>query len=243
MGDRQEMVPDRESASEPEALPASFEVDVARLIDLIARSGEEIEAGARENLMGLVGAIFRWNKTVNLVSRKDIARLVSYHFCDAASLLPLLRPRRDLRVLDLGGSNGLPGLVLATLSAHIKLTICDSRRKRREFLEEVCGARAAFEIDRVDSEAFRAKHSEGFDLIVARAVTRFRLLLKWCLPLLKPGGRLVAYKGSRSIEEVNRAKGYLFDHGGSMVAVVASPWAVECNPLRLFVIAKRGDVE
>jgi 16S rRNA (guanine527-N7)-methyltransferase len=224
-----------------------FEEDIARLADMAAEAGWPAAPDARERLMRLAEIIIHWNDSINLVSRKDVARLVSYHFCDSASVLPLLGPQagpsRDLRVLDVGGSNGLPGLVLAILAPGMRLTICESQRKRRSFLEAVCSeigrGQAGYEIDRVDGDIFGSRHLASFDLIVARAVTRFRLLAKWCLPLLKRGGRLVAYKGSRSLEEVGQGQAYWFGHGGTDLAVVTSPWAVACNPLRLFVIGRR----
>lgn len=207
----------------------------------------DLRADAESRLEALAAAIRRWNESINLVSRKDITRLITYHFCDSASVLPLLDLRGTARVLDIGGSNGLPGLVLAALSPHVDVTICDARQKRRAFLEEVCAPRSGenagygcFEIDRVDGEAFRSRHAEGFDLILARAVTRLRLLVKWAMPLLRPGGKLIAFKGSRSIEEVAAAQSYFFAHGGGLLAVTESPLARQCNPLRLFVIAARS---
>jgi 16S rRNA (guanine527-N7)-methyltransferase len=178
---------------------------------------------------------------MNLVSRKDIDRLVSYHFCDSAAVLPLVGRWDGLKVLDVGGSNGLPGLVLASLVPRIRLTICDARQKRRGFLDDACaGLGAAFEMDRVDTKAFQGRHRRSFDLILARAVTQMRLLARWCMPLLAAGGRLIAYKGSGCVEEVKQAHAGIFGQGGTMAAVVASPWAHACNPLRLFAIVKFG---
>jgi 16S rRNA (guanine527-N7)-methyltransferase len=220
--------------------------EVARLVGTVRGWGEDVRPDAEERLARVAGAIHRWNAVINLVSRKDIGRLVTYHFCDAASVLPLLNLRQPVKALDVGGSNGLPGLVLAALSPHIAVTVCDSRQKRRAFLEEICGGAPAgtvglgsFEVTRVDSDAFQGRHAQGFDIILARAVTRLRLLLKWCMPLLRPGGRLIAYKGSRSEEEVRGARTYFLDHGGGMLSVVGSPAADQCNPLRMFVIAAR----
>jgi 16S rRNA (guanine527-N7)-methyltransferase len=145
-----------------------------------------------------------------------------------------------MEVLDIGGSNGLPGLVLSALSPHIGLKICDSRHKRKAFLQEACehlGTGATFEMGRVDSEIFRSRYHRAFDLIVARAVAKLKRLLRWCLPLLKPGGNLIAYKGSRCFEEVDQAAELLFRSGGAMIMILSSPWAQECNPLRLFTIA------
>jgi 16S rRNA G527 N7-methylase RsmG len=272
---------------------AASEADLARLLGLVGAAGGSSDEAARERLRGLAGAIRRWNKAINLVSRKDIGRLMGYHFCDSASVLPLLSGRLvggrqvggqgkpggqgcegrtpagpgpgGLAALDVGGSNGLPGMVLAAVLPGMRLTVCDSRRKRLGFLREVCclgqtcstpegtpesglapGAtppildNAVFELGRVESPDFQSQHRASFDLIVARAVTRLRLLAKWCLPLLRPGGRLVAYKGSRGVEELTEAEGYLFDRGASLAAVTASPWGESCNPLRLFAIVDKA---
>jgi len=242
------------------------EDDLGRLGELVVSAGWRIGDGSEARLRGLAGAITRWNLDINLVSRKDIGRLVSYHFCDSASVLPLLGSRwqRCLgevpateapEVLDIGGSNGLPGMVIAALLPGIRLTVCDSRRKRLGFLSEVCkpagaapgsegsGAlipNAVFELARVESRSFRDRHLAAFDLIVARAVTALDRLAGWCLPLLKPGGRMIAYKGSRCPDELARAQHHLFGRGARLAAVTASPWGETCNPLRLFAIVDRG---
>jgi 16S rRNA (guanine527-N7)-methyltransferase len=220
-----------------------FEPDIARLLDLLQQSQVETRSEAAALLKGLCGQIEEWNKSVNLVSRKDIQRLVSYHFCDSASILPLLKPRTGVTMLDVGGSNGLPGLVLSAISPHISVTVCDSRLKRRAFLTEACrglGEAAAFKMARIDNDEFRQEHSGSFDLIVARAVTRLKQLLKWCMPLLAPKGYLVAYKGSRCLEEAHQAERELVRSGGRLLAVIGSPWMEACNPLRMFAIAGRG---
>jgi 16S rRNA (guanine527-N7)-methyltransferase len=219
------------------------EKEIMDLVDKVRRSGIDVRPGAGDLLARLAGLVVRWNRKVNLVSRKDIARLVSYHFCDSASVLPVLRPGRDVKALDIGGSNGLPGLVLAALSPHLKVTVCDSKVRRRDFMEEACrelGVGARFEQGRIDDKKFRTSYDRFFDLIVARAVTTLRTLYKWCMPLLAPGGRIVAYKGSRCLEEVKQAQSRLLRGGGDRLVVVGSPWSAECNPLRMFAIAGKG---
>jgi len=219
------------------------QVRIRLMLDLLRESGIDPSPEALARLIGLSERIHHWNNMLNLVSRKDISRLETYHFCDSASVLPLLRIQGPMKLLDVGGSNGLPGLVLAAISPHITTHICDSRRKYGGFLEDACGifgGEATYEVGRIDSREFLNRHPEKFDLIVARAVTRFKNLLKWCLPLLAPGGRLVAYKGSRCLEEVKEAQKYFWAHGGRHIMVAGSPWASRCNPLRLFTIAGIG---
>jgi 16S rRNA (guanine527-N7)-methyltransferase len=220
--------------------------DLEALLRRLEEDGIDLMGDSAQSLRKLGQRIIQWNRMVNLVSRKDLKRLVTYHFCDSASLLPLIRPARQVQALDVGGSNGLPGLVLAAASPHVRVKIVDSRLKRKGFLEEACrdfGPRAKYVLDRVDSQSFEREHSEMFDLIVARAVTRLKLLLKWCMPLLKPGGCLVAYKGSRCFDEIRHAEAYFWSHGGHLIMVVGSPWADQCNPLRLFAIARKRGLE
>jgi 16S rRNA (guanine527-N7)-methyltransferase len=214
--------------------------EIGLMVDLLRKSGMDPAPEAESRLSGLSKHIHQWNNMLNLVSRKDIGRLETYHFCDSASVLPLLGIDSQVRLLDIGGSNGLPGLVLTAVSPLIRTHICEPRRKYEGFLEGACGimdGRATFELDRVDSQSFLDKQSRSFDLIVARAVTKLKQLLKWSLPLLAPGGRLVAYKGSRCLEEVNQAEKYFWTHGGRHIVVAGSPWGERCNPLRLFTIA------
>jgi 16S rRNA (guanine527-N7)-methyltransferase len=217
--------------------------EIDALTDTLDRSGIALRKDAGERLVRLSDLVHEWNKRVNLISRKDIARLVSYHFCDAASLLPIIRPEVGISLLDLGGSNGLPGLVLSAVSPNIEVTVCDSREKRRGFMDEACAAlgnKASHVVARVDSDSYRTANMGRFDLIVARAVTRLRLLVKWCLPLLRPGGYIAAYKGSRCVEEVRQAEDYLWAHGGNLAMVLGSPFSGKCNPLRQFAIVGKS---
>lgn len=218
----------------------SADSQVAGLVEAMRAGSVRVRDGAEARLAGLAALIGQWNKAINLISRKDTGRLVCYHFFDSASLLPLIQPQRKIRVLDIGGSNGLPGLVLACISSDIEVTIRDGRGKRAAFLEEACavaGPGNGFEIGRVDDKDFVGRKAESFDLVVARAVTELRLLLKWCLPLVKRGGVVAAYKGSRCASEVAAARGFFFSRGGTMLAVARSPLGKRYNPLRKFAIA------
>ena len=70
--------------------------------------------------------LVRWQTRVNLVSRKELPRVVEKHV--APSLMPLLSPEMPAghprRVLDVGSGGGFPGVVLALLRP-LRLTLED----------------------------------------------------------------------------------------------------------------------
>ncbi|MCW1061045.1 class I SAM-dependent methyltransferase, partial [Streptococcus anginosus] len=57
------------------------------------------------------------------------------------------------------------------------------------------------------------------DIVTARAVAALKKLLPWTMPLVKPGGRLVALKGERAAQEINDAAAQLQRYGAAEVAV------------------------
>ena len=59
------------------------------------------------------------------------------------------------------------------------------------------------------------------DVVTARAVAPLERLARWCLPLLKPGGQLVALKGESALEEMERDAEAVRRAGGSRQRVVS----------------------
>jgi 16S rRNA (guanine527-N7)-methyltransferase len=76
--------------------------------------------------------------------------------------------------------------------------------RRAAFLDEVVadlglGPRVSVVRSRAE------EHRETYDVATARAVAPLERLAAWCLPLLRPGGRLLAIKGERAAAEVAAA--------------------------------------
>ena len=51
----------------------------------------------------------------------------------------------------------------------------------------------------------RGPARESFDVVTARAVGAMDLLAEWCLPLAKIGGKMLAMKGAKVIDELAAA--------------------------------------
>jgi 16S rRNA (guanine527-N7)-methyltransferase len=140
------------------------------------------------------------NETLNLTRIVAPDAMAVKHFADALSVLPFAGALpRAARVADVGTGAGFPGVPLKLARPDLNLVLIDSLAKRLAFLDE---ARAALELEEVVLVHARAEDAgrdlalrDTCDLVVARALAALPVLLEWCAPLVKPGGRLVAMKG------------------------------------------------
>lgn len=104
-------------------------------------------------------------------------------------------------VVDVGSGAGLPGIPLAILRPDLRVTLLESLLRRVNFLELAVDELGLG--DRVDVVRARAEEHRGtFDVVTCRAVAPLPRLVGWCQPLLTPGGRLLALKGSSAVAEL-----------------------------------------
>jgi 16S rRNA (guanine527-N7)-methyltransferase len=154
--------------------------------------------------------IRRWNRGADLVSLADLSRLTSRHFLDSLSLLRIMVPLPGARVLDVGSGGGFPGLPVKICCPGIDLTLLEPREKPWYFLRD---AVASLSLETVTLLRERAqglhpvhRSDDRFDLVLSRALAPLERLIGICLPLVHPGGTLVAYKGRRAQEEMVAAR-------------------------------------
>lgn len=155
-----------------------------------------------ERLERFAALVLAWNKTINLVSRRDAAHLRERHIADSLNLLPYLPPGFD-RAIDLGSGGGFPGLVLAIATGrHFDLVEADQRKAA--FLREA--ARILDVPAQVHAERIEAVRLPPAALITARALAPLSTLIAWAAPLLAPGGACVFPKGRTVEEELTQAR-------------------------------------
>ena len=143
----------------------------------------------------------RWNRTINLVGREDIADLAERHIADALELIPLIPPNVS-RAIDLGSGAGFPGLILAAATG-ITFDLIEADQRKAAFLREAArltGAPVSIHPIRIETATLPPA-----PLLTARALAPLPRLLTLAAPLLAPNGVALFPKGPKAAEELTQA--------------------------------------
>jgi 16S rRNA (guanine527-N7)-methyltransferase len=149
-------------------------------------------------------------------------------------------------VIDVGSGAGLPGIVWGIVRPDITVTCLEPLQRRATFLEE-----AVAELDligRVQVVRARAEDivrgrgpvtSLRARVVTARAVAPLERLAGWTVPLVQPGGELLALKGRSAGEEVEASRNVLERLGIVSVEIVECGEGV-VDPLTTVVRAAKA---
>lgn len=132
--------------------------------------------------------------------------------------------RPAFSLLDIGSGAGLPGLPLAIVRPAWRVTLVESGGKAADFLRHVVTVlglkNVMVERDRAEAIGRDPAHRGQYDAVTARAVARLSVLVEYALPLLAPGGRLVAQKGADAAAEVEAAAPAIDALGARLVEII-----------------------
>jgi 16S rRNA (guanine527-N7)-methyltransferase len=137
-----------------------------------------------------------------LLGPREVDRIWHRHLLNSVAVAELLE--RGERVVDIGSGAGLPGIPLAIARPDLNIALLEPMLRRSEFLKEVVaelGLTVEVVRGRAEDPAIRERFGER-DVAVSRAVAALDKLTKWSMPLLRPGGRMIAIKGERAPDEV-----------------------------------------
>ncbi|WP_082614334.1 16S rRNA (guanine(527)-N(7))-methyltransferase RsmG [Mycobacterium sp. Root265] len=176
-----------------------------------------------------------------LLGPSEVERLWERHLLNSAAMAELFEPGE--RVADIGSGAGLPGIPLAIARPDLKVTLIEPLLRRSEFLREAIdelGLDVAVIRGRAEDRSVRDEAGE-MDAVVSRAVASLDKLSRWSLPLLRTGGRMLALKGERAVDEIEEHQRALSSLGATEVKVVRC--GVDfLQPPATVVVARRGAV-
>lgn len=149
------------------------------------------------------------NRKYNLTAITQEKEVFFKHFLDSVAGESLFE--RGASVVEVGSGAGFPSVPLKILRDDLHFTLIESTGKKCGFLHTIVdnlGLKNVTVLNMRAEEAGKVDNlREKFDICTARAVARLNTLAEYCLPLVKVGGKMVAYKGTdeSEIEEGKRA--------------------------------------
>jgi 16S rRNA (guanine527-N7)-methyltransferase len=172
----------------------------------------------------------------------DPERIVGDHFADAlvaveAGLIP-----SEGVLADLGSGAGVPALPIAIACPALKVYCVESRTNKCDFIQASCSALGLDNVEVVWARAESWDRGVGLcDVVTARALAALDVVLEYAAPLLKLGGRLVAWRGRRDADgELAAARAAAILRLTPFAVVPVKPYpGVESRHLHVF--EKRGE--
>jgi 16S rRNA (guanine527-N7)-methyltransferase len=183
-----------------------------------AQLGIALDAGQQAQFEQYYHQLVSWNERLNLTTITGYEDVQVKHFLDSLISLPVIAEElgkplplgKPLRLVDVGSGAGFPGLPIKIASPLLDVTLMDGTQKKVHFLQEVA---AALQLTAMHVVAGRAEelgrkpeHRDQYDLVTARAVAPLHVLVEYLLPLVRPGGLAVIYKGPGAPQEFMEAR-------------------------------------
>jgi 16S rRNA (guanine527-N7)-methyltransferase len=171
-----------------------------------------------------------WNVRSNLVAAGDRDRLVLRHVVESLACVPIIDEVRATSFIDLGSGAGFPGIPIKLVRPSLRVALVESRRMKCLFLRRAAASLGLPEAvvwqTRVESLSSLLPHPCAedpgswtapfeletpsyrpiVDLVTSRAVAGLEQVARWVAPLVRPGGHLITFKGSRAEEEIQSWK-------------------------------------
>jgi 16S rRNA (guanine527-N7)-methyltransferase len=174
--------------------------ELEKLTNVLKKLGVNASGAAEsaEKMLAFEDLVLERNEIINLTAITEREELFTKHLVDSSSCYGWPEIEEAKRVVDIGTGAGYPGVPLAILYPKKSFTLIDSLGKRTDFIMEATEKLGITNVSALHARAEDAGRNtelrETFDLCVTRAVAAMPVLEEYCLPLVKIGGYMYAYK-------------------------------------------------
>ncbi|WP_306535342.1 16S rRNA (guanine(527)-N(7))-methyltransferase RsmG [Geobacter sp.] len=181
----------------------------------------------------------KWNRKINLTAITTEREIALKHFVDSLSLCRVVH--KGGRLLDLGSGGGFPVIPFAIVHPSSESVSVDAVEKKVIFQRHVGRTLGLHHFMAIHArgEELAGRFAGHFDWVVSRAFTDIPTFVRMSLPLLAPGGRIVAMKGQAGRDEAETSRSALASLGVELREVMEFPLPLSGDHRCLIVMGRR----
>ena len=172
----------------------------------------EMDSPTMERLHRYYEELLRFNKKINLVSKKNIDQADQIHFADSVLASRLIIERSNANEFhDLGSGNGFPGLVMAILYPDRKITVVDRDQRKVEFIKHISWTLGLKNVEHLVSDVENLEEN-SIENAISRGFAPFSRCLPWALKFIKENGSYYHLKSSDWKSEIDEVDINILNH-------------------------------
>lgn len=211
--------------------------------DLLVRGAAQLGVALTPDQVGkfalFAAELRKWNRKINLTAITTEREIALKHFVDSLSLCRVVDGGGKL--LDLGSGGGFPVIPYAILHPKSEAVSVDAVEKKIIFQRHagrLLGL-SRFEALHARGEELAGRFAGHFDWVVSRAFSDIPTFVRMALPLLAPGGKIIAMKGQGGREEAETSKPALALLGVDILQLVEFPLPLSGDRRSLIVMGQK----
>lgn len=174
-------------------------VEKQPLVHLAAGLGVQLSALQIRLLQLFLDELWTWNRKINLIGVSSRERVVQELLLDSLIPCPLLPEKGKL--LDVGSGSGFPAIPIKIWRPGLWCHLVEATSKKVSFLRHVIRLTSLRNIQVIQGRVEDKKtplHSDGYEIITARAFGDMKKVLLCCAPHLKRDGMMVSFLGGHA---------------------------------------------
>ena len=192
------------------------------LYEYLGKTGINNNCEKIDKVINYLEIVYEKNKVISLIGTKKKEDIFIKHILDSLSIfnIKILKEGglQEKKIIDIGTGGGLPGIPIAIFLPESKIFLVDKSKKKTDFLRETIEKLDLKNIivitDRAEELSRKASFREEFDIVIARAVTKFNILLEIAIPFCTINGKIIFYKSKKVFEEIKEHSEAMSKLGG-----------------------------
>lgn len=190
---------------------------------LFTDHGIKISNAKFQKLEQLYTLFTDFNSQINLSAIRDERGIWEKHFLDSLLVTKFFN-LEGKKILDIGSGGGFPALLFPIFYENVEVVALDSVGKKMKVVQQMADSldlNVKTVHGRIEDFGQNSEFREQFDIVTARALAPWTVLLEYALPFVKVHGKFIAYQGPSIEKDLEKHKNLEVRLGGKIKGICA----------------------